>query len=188
MADLGAIEIPIIVRGDTQLKGALNTVTRLERELTRAVKAVDNGTMSQRRFNQILTSAKQQYKDYAGNAGLATININKFVKAQFAAAAATNKTSTAVNNQSAAFTKQTAVVNNFNKSQMAATKGNNRFGVVAQQTGYQVGDFLVQVQSGTNFMVAFGQQATQLVGILPLLPTLLLPLLPSLKNEIKHGL
>lgn len=42
-------------------------------------------------------------------------------------------------------------------------------GVVVQQTGYQVGDFLVQVQSGTNPMVAFGQQATQLVGVLPLM-------------------
>lgn len=45
----------------------------------------------------------------------------------------------------------------------------NQFGVVTQQAGYQIGDFLVQVQSGTNWMVAFGQQATQLVGILPLM-------------------
>ena len=50
------------------------------------------------------------------------------------------------------------------------TKGANRMGVAMQQTGYQVGDFLVQVQSGTNPMVAFGQQATQLVGIMYLLP------------------
>lgn len=50
----------------------------------------------------------------------------------------------------------------------AATKGMSRFGVATQQAGYQVGDFLVQVQSGTNWMVAFGQQATQLVGILPM--------------------
>lgn len=41
-------------------------------------------------------------------------------------------------------------------------------GMAIQQTGYQVGDFLVQVQGGTNAMVAFGQQATQLVGILPM--------------------
>ena len=47
-------------------------------------------------------------------------------------------------------------------------KINNDLGVAIQQTGYQVGDFLVQVQSGTNFLVAFGQQATQLVGVLPL--------------------
>ena len=50
-----------------------------------------------------------------------------------------------------------------------STRGINGMGMVMQQTGYQVGDFLVQVQSGTNFMVAFGQQATQLAGILPLL-------------------
>lgn len=45
----------------------------------------------------------------------------------------------------------------------------NQWGVVTQQAGYQVGDFLVQIQSGTNWMVAFGQQATQLVGVLPLM-------------------
>ena len=44
----------------------------------------------------------------------------------------------------------------------------NSTGMAMQQTGYQVGDFLVQVQGGTNAMVAFGQQATQLVGILPM--------------------
>ena len=47
-------------------------------------------------------------------------------------------------------------------------RSQNNLGVAIQQTGYQVGDFFVQVQSGTNPMVAFGQQATQLVGILPL--------------------
>ena len=46
-------------------------------------------------------------------------------------------------------------------------RGMGQMGMATQQFGYQVGDFLVQIQSGTNFMVAFGQQATQLVGILP---------------------
>ena len=50
-----------------------------------------------------------------------------------------------------------------------ATKRSNQLGVVTQQAGYQIGDFLVQIQSGTNPLVAFGQQATQLVGILPLM-------------------
>ena len=48
----------------------------------------------------------------------------------------------------------------------ASSKGFARSGLVMQQTGYQVGDFLVQVQSGTNAFVAFGQQATQLAGLL----------------------
>ena len=50
-----------------------------------------------------------------------------------------------------------------------ATRGMNRLGVLTQQAGYQFGDFAVQVQSGTNVMVALGQQATQLVGTLAML-------------------
>ena len=45
----------------------------------------------------------------------------------------------------------------------------NRSGVLMQQAGYQFGDFAVQVQSGTNVMVAFGQQATQLIGTFSML-------------------
>lgn len=43
----------------------------------------------------------------------------------------------------------------------------NRFGMVSQQVGYQVGDFFVQVQSGQSALVAFAQQGTQLAGLLP---------------------
>ena len=43
----------------------------------------------------------------------------------------------------------------------------NKFGMVSQQVGYQVGDFFVQIQSGQNKMVAFTQQATQLAGLIP---------------------
>ena len=43
----------------------------------------------------------------------------------------------------------------------------NKFGMISQQVGYQVGDFFVQVQSGQNPMVAFAQQATQLAGLIP---------------------
>lgn len=48
-----------------------------------------------------------------------------------------------------------------------AGKSLNRFGMYAQQVGYQVGDFFVQIQSGTNVLVAFSQQATQLAGLIP---------------------
>jgi len=48
-----------------------------------------------------------------------------------------------------------------------AGKSTNKFGMYSQQVGYQVGDFAVQVQSGTNALVAFGQQGTQLAGLLP---------------------
>jgi hypothetical protein len=65
----------------------------------------------------------------------------------------------------------TDITNRFNQQAAAveqSRKGVNKFGLLVQQTGYQAGDFLVQLQSGTNGFVAFGQQATQLVGILPM--------------------
>jgi hypothetical protein len=57
--------------------------------------------------------------------------------------------------------------NRFSQHVNEAGRGLNNFGMYAQQVGYQVGDFFVQIQSGTNPMVAFGQQATQLAGLIP---------------------
>jgi hypothetical protein len=53
--------------------------------------------------------------------------------------------------------------------QQQLSLGMNRLGVLFQQAGYQVGDFFVQVQGGTNIMVALGQQLTQLVGVFAML-------------------
>lgn len=60
-------------------------------------------------------------------------------------------------------------LNRFTSSLQGSTAGMNNVGVLMQQLGYQTGDFIVQVQSGTNAFVAFGQQATQLAGFLPML-------------------
>jgi hypothetical protein len=62
----------------------------------------------------------------------------------------------------------TGVFSGYGAVAQGVAKTNNQLGVATQQLGYQVGDFLVQIQSGTNPMVAFGQQATQLVGVLPM--------------------
>jgi len=63
--------------------------------------------------------------------------------------------------------KAQAFINRFGENAQVTGRGLNRFGMIAQQVGYQVGDFFVQIQSGTNFLVAFGQQATQLAGLIP---------------------
>lgn len=57
--------------------------------------------------------------------------------------------------------------NRFSQHVNQTGRGLNNFGMYAQQVGYQVGDFFVQMQSGTSVFVAFGQQATQLAGLLP---------------------
>jgi uncharacterized protein YoxC len=55
---------------------------------------------------------------------------------------------------------------NFNKSVTAGNVNLRKFAMGGlQQTGYQVGDFAVQVANGTSKMQAFGQQAPQLLQI-----------------------
>jgi len=70
-------------------------------------------------------------------------------------AASTNRTAAAMNTMSAA--------------QAVSTRRMGRGSVITQQAGYQVGDFLVQIQGGTNAFVAFGQQATQIAGTMTIL-------------------
>lgn len=62
------------------------------------------------------------------------------------------------------------VGNRFVQHSNQTSDGMNRMGVAAQQTGYQFSDFIVQVQGGTNPLVAFSQQMTQMAGLLYLLP------------------
>lgn len=57
--------------------------------------------------------------------------------------------------------------NQFGEQSGIAGKKANRFGMYAQQAGYQLGDFAVQIQSGTNAGVAFSQQFAQLAGLIP---------------------
>jgi hypothetical protein len=66
-------------------------------------------------------------------------------------------------------TNGAAAGNRFAGAAQGATRRMSSMGVVTQQVGYQVGDFAVQVQSGQSALVAFSQQATQLVGVLPLM-------------------
>lgn len=141
------IELEVVVR-DKTLKQSLTTVSRLEREITKAAKAVDANTMSQQRYNQVLLSAKRQYEALGVSSQKATAAVRQYAAQVRAASAATNTMGGSVD---------------------AMGKRLNRTGVLTQQAGYQVGDFLVQVQSGTNIMVAFGQQATQMVGTFAML-------------------
>jgi hypothetical protein len=54
----------------------------------------------------------------------------------------------------------------FNESTYVAQQKLKRFASVGlQQAGYQVNDFIVQISSGQNALVAFGQQGSQLAGI-----------------------
>ena len=78
------------------------------------------------------------------------------------------QTTNALNQQVNAVTRLGNAQVAMGASTQVANRKMNSGSVAMQQFGYQAGDFLVQVQSGTSAMLAFGQQATQLVGILPM--------------------
>lgn len=59
----------------------------------------------------------------------------------------------------------TAVTKTGTAAEKAAPKM-RAFGAGAQAVGYQMQDFVVQIQSGTSVFVALGQQASQLAGAL----------------------
>jgi hypothetical protein len=78
--------------------------------------------------------------------------------------AAVNAQAISVQQAAQALLQYRASLNALNGGLNQASLGLNRTGVIVQQAGYQFGDFFVQIQSGTNVMVALGQQATQLIG------------------------
>ena len=66
----------------------------------------------------------------------------------------------------AAIKNATGGVNKFGTSAANTTRSVRKFSSAGvQQAGFQVGDFAVQVQNGTNVLTAFGQQGSQLAGI-----------------------
>ena len=102
--------------------------------------------------------------------GVDISDITKAVAATKKWASANRTAFDVVNSRMKVFGETSSVAfNRFGDAALEAQKKSSQMGVVTQQLGYQVSDFIVQVQSGTSAFVAFGQQASQLVGILPLM-------------------
>ena len=146
MADLSDITLRISAEyGD--VNKAVNATNSLERKVRTLAKAFVGGQIPQNQFEKGLRDIGRTLSKYSSSYQKAHYDVRKLGEEYVKAEKSQKK---------------------FLQSQMAATKQSNRMGVVTQQAGYQVSDFIVQIQSGTNAFVAFGQQASQLVGVLPL--------------------
>ena len=142
MADLGTISILVDVRGQPIVKELATDLSNVAKEEVKVSAATQRVMADFKRMQQITAMLKKDTD----------------------AAAASFQRFSAKELQQASQRMQ-----GFESALANTRRGMGQMGMATQQVGYQVGDFLVQVQSGTNFMVAFGQQATQLVGILPLM-------------------
>lgn len=140
MNDLGTISLLVDVRGRPMVTGLANDLNQVAVAEAKVSAATQKVMADLQRTRDIMANLKK----------------------------ATDNTGVAFQRFSAKELQQTSQqLKKFETRLVTTRRGMGQMGMATQQVGYQVGDFLVQVQSGTNFMVAFGQQATQLVGILP---------------------
>ncbi|HEY9819106.1 MAG TPA: hypothetical protein V6D20_25335 [Candidatus Obscuribacterales bacterium] len=80
--------------------------------------------------------------------------------------AAASSAANSIQRQAVQTQRLNTVTNQYVTGVNRATLQTKRFGAAGlQQVGYQVGDFAVQIQGGTNALVALGQQGSQLLGI-----------------------
>jgi hypothetical protein len=180
--------------------GLSRALGSVESNIQELLRAQDRGRLSQRSFQQGLLEQRKALEAMGMSSYVARRRVEEFARAlrdqqsaeaartlanaheqtrlrYVAGAAAAARLRQAQNELSAAYRAGVISIEEYrqalillNQQNAGNQAGTNNLGVGMQQLGYQVGDFFVQVQSGQNVMVAFGQQATQLVGALYLLP------------------
>jgi len=148
-----------------QFAQARREATEIDRRLTlerkKATAAAAEQAASEDRLRNKFVAGHQAQTIYSNE-------LNDLAQARKLDIITTEEQTEAVQRLNLAMKNGTGAFNSYGNGLVGGTKQQSRFGVVAQQTGYQVGDFLVQIQSGANPMMALGQQATQLVGVMGL--------------------
>lgn len=129
---------------DRDLIKAQKEQLKFQRNLLTIEKAYRKGDITAKRYNAELNKQTRELQKLGGTYKQASSEVRKFAYQLRTADDAALAAST---------------------SYALAGKNVNRMGMKMQQAGYQIGDFAVQVQGGTNVMVALGQQGAQLLGI-----------------------
>jgi len=141
MASLEPITIPV---NSSQIQMAIGQVNKLENQLVRLEKARQRGIITEQQYDKAVANVSKRMNRFAVDVQQAEKEIVRFGNAIKGANIQT--------------------LNNLGRGLQESQKGFARFGLAAQQAGYQVGDFFVQVASSTNPIVAFTQQFAQLAG------------------------
>ena len=128
-------------------------------------------TLATERQVQALHKLNLKYKEGYAAADIMAREVKELERALEAGIIDTNKMTAAKAQLNAQMKAGTGYFANAATGMQVVGKRANRLGVITQQAGYQFGDFAVQVQSGTSPLIAFSQQATQLIGTFSMLAT-----------------
>jgi hypothetical protein len=175
MADLIQIQYEVVDKGKS-LKTALTGVERMEKSLAKLSKEIVSGTVTQDRQRKALIAYGRELKRLTGLTGTQAYGaVVKYKNALVNQTVAQNKAAVAsqrlakVQDYLASRQERATLATQKQNAALHQTKNRmNGSNMAVQQLGYQFGDFAVQVQGGTSAFVAFSQQASQLVGILPM--------------------
>lgn len=128
---------------DRDLLRARKEQEKYQYRIAQIEKEFRKGNITAARYNRELSNQARELAKLGGGYNKANSEIRKY-----------------------AYSLRSATDDQLNLAQAMAKsgKGMRRMEILAQQAGYQIGDFAVQVQSGTNVAVAFGQQASQMLG------------------------
>ena len=140
MADL--IQIGVDVR--TNIKQATADLDKMGGSVVNNINTINRLESEVKQLNRELTRGRVSEAAYAK--GMQQINNELGIFQQRAAKAAD-------------------VERKFGQAAAGGGKSLNRFNMTLQQGGYQLQDFIVQIQSGTSFFTAFSQQGSQFASI-----------------------
>ena len=149
---------------DSQLDKSLKKLGSIEGRIKKLVSAEQKGQITTQQFNKRIATLATEFQRVSGGSIAARNSLFKFSREVYQSSKVTDQLTNSTNRLAVASKNAASHV-------QVVGKRANRTGVLAQQAGYQFGDFAVQVQSGTSPLIAFSQQATQLIGTFSMLAT-----------------
>jgi hypothetical protein len=149
---------------DSQLDKSLKKLGSIEGRIKKLVSAEQKGQITTQQFNKRIATLATEFQRVSGGSIAARNSLFKYSREVYQSSKATDQLADSTNRLAVASKNASSHV-------QVVGKRANRLGVITQQAGYQFGDFAVQVQSGTSPLIAFSQQATQLIGTFSMLAT-----------------
>ncbi|NRA43111.1 MAG: phage tail tape measure protein [Pseudomonadales bacterium] len=160
------------VSDTSQLDKAIRAAKAFETRVDRLQKSLKRGQIQDSQYKRSLSALVKEFGLATRGGDAAAASALRYSDANWKAKYSVENLSSAVSSNTQRMTKQAEAlargnraVNQYGDVSKIAGKRTNVLGMRMQQAGYQVGDFAVQVQSGTSAMVALGQQGAQFLGI-----------------------
>jgi len=161
------------VTDTTGLDKAVTKSRSLEKRIIKLAKEVATGRITSDQYTKAVKKSASELQKLSGMGIRARKSVYDYSTSVYQAATASNKAAASTDNYSGSLnqlsTSSIGATSSLDMLSRQAHQTKNKMnanGMAMQQAGYQVGDFIVQVQSGTNVWVAAGQQLTQLTGVL----------------------